>query len=388
VAIESELKPFRVAVREDELADLARRLAATRLPNEPTDAGWRFGTSRAFLEKLLRHWRDTYDWRRWEAELNRWPQYVLSVPSEYGKLGVHVLHQPGSNQKALPLLLLHGWPGSVFEFYKIVGPLAQPERFGGEDADSFHIVCPSLPGYGFTTGLERPIAPRAIGDLMVRLMEGLGYRRFSIHAGDWGSVIAPWMGLDHPDRVEALHLTMVGVRPDTSKVPPDAEEADWIARTLKRREAEGGYSHVQGTKPQSLAYGLTDSPSGLAAWIAEKYHGWSVREAEDPPFSLDELITTIMIYWLTNTVASASWLYWAADQDGRLRIEPGRRIEVPTAFAFFANDIYPPPPTRWLDRAFNVVQRHDFAIGGHFAALHVSDALIGDLRQFFRRFRS
>jgi pimeloyl-ACP methyl ester carboxylesterase len=401
-------EPFRVATADAALDDLYRRLAATRLPLAPADgglparsrsgfasaeAGWRYGADLAYMRDLVEYWRDGYDWRRWESALNRWQQFRSApLSSPYGDIRLHYLVKPGAGANPLPLLLLHGWPGSVFEFYKAVDPLAQPERHGGAAGDGFTVICPSLPGYGFSTGLERPMPPRAMAALLRRFMvDHLGIARFAVQAGDWGSVIATWMGVDHPESLIALHLNMFGLSAAAGPgTPPlSAAEADWLKAARRRLSEEGAYQKVQGTKPQSLAFGLNDSPVGLAAWIVEKFHGWSVADAsQPPPFSRDELLTNVMIYWLTGAIASANWLYWAHRHSGETALPPGRRVATPTAFAFFANEIFPAPPNAWIERAYTMVRRSDFPVGGHFAALERPQELIADVREFFRDYRS
>lgn len=387
---------FNIATGAAELDDLRARLARARFPIEPENANWRFGANLGFMRDLMAHWQTGYDWRKWEAVLNRWPQYRVAVEAgDYGKIGLHYLIEAGSGPNPLPLLMLHGWPGSVFEFYKIVEPLAHPERFGGSIEDACTVICPSLPGYGFTTGLTRPISPRACAKLLRQFMvETLGIERFGVQAGDWGSVIASWMGVDFPNSLIGLHLNMFGLGPwRGAGAPPLAPaEADWTARAKRRMAAEGAYQHIQGTKPQSLAFAFNDSPLGLAAWIAEKFHGWSVADAAKqttapPPFSLDEIITNVMIYWLTGTMTSAMWMYWAAREMREVSIGQGQRVSAPTGFAFFANDILPAPPAELVERAYHVVHRTDFPGGGHFAALQSGEQLVADAQRFFRNFR-
>jgi microsomal epoxide hydrolase len=390
-------EPFEIAATDADLADLLTRLSHTRFPIEPEGAGWRYGANLEFLRELVEHWRTRYDWRAWEATLNRWPQRRVAVPAgDYGDIRLHYLIERGSGPKPMPLLLLHGWPGSVFEFYKIIEPLAHPERFGGAVEDAFTVICPSLPGYGFTTGLARPIGPRATAKLLRQFMvETLGIERFAVQAGDWGSVIASWMGVDFPNSLFGLHLNMLGLGPGPGlgrgekSEPLPAEEIDWLARARKRMSAEDAYQRIQGTKPQSLAFGLTDSPVGLAAWIVEKFHGWSVADPhEAPPFSHDEMITNVMIYWLTGTIGSSLWMYWAARAGRETALGQGQRVSAPTGFAFFANDILPTPPASLVARAYNVTHRTEFPTGGHFAALQSGEQLIADARNFFRGFRN
>lgn len=381
-----KLRPFTVAVADELLADLRRRLDATLWPDEPDGAGWSFGANLGYMRRLVDYWRDGYNWRHWESVLNQFPQHLVAV----GDLDIHVIVEPGSGARPMPLLITHGWPGSVFEFHKIIDKLAHPERFGGDTADAFTVICPSLPGYGFSAVPRRPLGPRAIAGLWRRLMaEGLGYSSFGAQGGDWGSIVSSWLGVDHGEVVTALHLNMVPLRPALDEaVPLTTDERRWIGRVKGRMAREGGYFAQQSTKPQSLAFGMTDSPIGLAAWIVEKWHGWPGAPADqDPPFSMDELLTNIMIYWISRRFAAASWLYWGAVAADDMRLKPGERVRVPTTFLLPERDLIPPPPLGWLDRGYNVVRQQTLAGGGHFTAMDSPDRLVDDIRGAMRPYR-
>ena len=387
MASATAMEPFRIEVAEGALIDLKARLAEARFPIEPEAAGWHYGTNLSYMRAFTEHWRERYDWRKWEAELNRLPQFRAGV----GDLKIHFVLEEGSGRNPLPLLLTHGWPGSVLEFYEIIEPLAHPERFGGDVADAFTVIAPSLPGYGFSDTPSMPIGTRDIAALWHRLMtEMLGYSRYVAQAGDWGAVVSSWLALDQPGALKALHLNMFGARPFTGEgtEPLDDAEKDWVQAMGKRLQAEGAYQDIQGTKPQSLAYGLTDSPVGVAAWIIEKFHGWSGGKIDGPPpFEMERLITNVMLYWLSG-INAANWLYWSTRHGGRLNLGPGQRIEVSTGFAFFPDDLMLTPPERWTRRAYNVVHRREFDHGGHFAAMQNGPLLVGELRSFFRPYRS
>lgn len=380
-------QPFRVHVDDAVLADLRARLAETRFPIEPDAAGWRYGANLGYMRSFAAHWRERYDWRRWEAELNRLPQFRAEV----GGLKIHYVMERGSGANPLPLLITHGWPGSVLEFYEIIEPLAHPERFGGAADDAFTVIAPSLPGYGFSDAPAMPISPRDIARLWHELMtEVLGFERYVAQAGDWGAVVTSWLAFDQPQSVTAIHLNMLGLRPYTGPdaAPLDEAEQEWVAAMGKRLQAEGAYQDIQGTKPQSLAYGLTDSPLGLAAWIVEKFHGWSGGAPDGPPpFDMDRLITDVMLYWL-NGINAANWLYWSVRHGGRFNLGKGERVEVPSGFAFFPDDLMLTPPEQWVRRGYNLVHRRSFEHGGHFAAMQKGPLMIEELRGFFRRFRS
>ena len=377
---------FRIAVPEATLADLRLRLGSTRWPAEPEGSAWRLGANLGYMQQFVARWRDAYDWRAEEAALNGLPQYRAEV----GGLKIHFLYCPGVGPNPKPLLLTHGWPGSVFEFRDIVLPLADPAHFGGDAADAFTVIAPSLPGYGFSAPPAAPVTPAEIADLWHLLMSGvLGFPRYFAHGGDWGSVVTSELARRHGDAVTAIHLTMLGLRPSLGEGAPPLSEAErnWVKLTRERLRREGGYQEIQGTRPQSLAYGLTDSPAGLAAWIVEKYHGWPGAKADQPPpFAMDRLITQVMLYWL-NGINAPNWLYWAVRNRGGLTLKPGERVEVPTGVAFFPFDLFPVPPAEWVARIYNVVDRRDFDRGGHFVAMENGPLLVEELRRFFRAFR-
>lgn len=379
------LEPFAIHTDEKQLDDLKLRLELTRWPNEPVDAGWRYGANLGYMKKLVEYWIDGYDWRKWEQYLNRFPQYRVNIDG----VAVHFVYERGSGSNPRPLIISHGWPGSVFEFYEIIEPLAHPERFGGDASTAFDVICPSLPGYGFSTRPPGPIGPRRIALLWHKLMtSALDYDRFFAQGGDWGCIVTSWLALDYASSVSAIHLNMVGLAPHVDGAELTDEEKLWTGRTRKRLKRERGYQEIQGTKPQTLGYGLTDSPVGLAAWIVEKFHGSPGAGADVlPPFSMDVLLTNVMIYWLTSSINSANWIYYAVRNDEGFTLGPGERIETPTGFAFFPKDLFPPPPQRWVERAYNVVHRSDFSEGGHFAALERGRELVDDMRNFFNRFR-
>jgi microsomal epoxide hydrolase len=338
------------------------------------------------MRQLAAYWRDGYDWRRAEAELNSFAQYRVAIDG----FDIHFVYEPGSGDHPLPLLITHGWPGSVYEFYGIIEQLAHPERFGGKVEDAFTVVAPSLPGYGFSTAPAQPVNPRQVAPLWHKLMRDIvGADRFVAQAGDWGSVVTSWLAVDFPEAVAAIHLNMLALRPYLGAGTPPLDDAEkrWIAATKQRLAAEGGYQAIQGTKPQSLAYGLTDSPIGLAAWIVEKFHGWpGAKPDQPPPFSMDQLLTNIMLYWL-NGINAPNWMYWSVRHDGGISLAKDQRVEVPTGFAFFAYDLFPVAPENWVKRAYNVAYRRDFAFGGHFAALENGPILVEEMRQFFRAYR-
>ena len=381
------LAPFRIDIPPSALEDLAERLARVRLPGAPAAAGWEYGIDPSYLRRLVEYWRADYDWRTVEARLNRLPQFVASV----GDYRVHLVYERGSGPDPLPLVLTHGWPGSFVEFEAVVGPLAHPERFGGRVEDAFDVIVPSLPGYGWSSAPPAPIGTRDIARIWDELMtSALGYERYAAQGGDWGGLVTSWLGVDAPSRVVAIHLNIMGLRPYLGEGSPplSAEEEAWVARTRARLARETGYQAIQGTKPQTLAYALTDSPVGLAAWIAEKFHGWSASESEEPPFTMEQIITNVMIYWLTGSVNSASWLYTAARRLDGMRLARGEHVGVETAFVACPHDLFPAPPDSWVRRAYHCVRRTDLEVGGHFLAYERPTEFVDDVRAFFRDYRS
>jgi microsomal epoxide hydrolase len=376
--------PFTINVPDSVLDDLRERLARVRWPDEVPGAGWGYGTDLAYMKGLVEHWRSRFDWRRQEAELNRFCQFTASVAD----IDLHFIHEPGVGPRPLPLLLSHGWPGSVWEFHKILPLLTDPERFGGDPADAFTVVAPSLPGYGFSF---RPNQPRfgvvEIADAFAALMSGLGYERFAAQGGDWGAFVTARLGYAYPKRLLGIHLNLLTLRRDI-KPPerPSEEERRYLDDLGRWLREETGYQWIQGTKPQTLAYGLTDSPVGLAAWIVEKFRTWSDCGGEiDRRFTMDEVLTNVMLYWVTGAINSSFWPYYAR-YHADWPVPDGARIEVPMGYAAFPCEIVR-PPRAWAERMFNVRRWTPMAAGGHFAALEEPQALAAEIRAFFRELR-
>ena len=377
-----DIQPFTIEVADDVLADLRRRLTATRWPDEVDDAGWDYGTNLTYLKGLVAYWRDGFDWRAQEATLNQYAQYRANVDG----VGVHFVHERGRGPHPLPLIITHGWPSSFAQMLKIVPLLTDPARYGGDPADAFDVVVPSLPGFGFSDRpRERGMNGQRIAALWARLMaDTLGYRRFAAAGGDLGSPVTRRLALAHPDLVVGMHLTDVGYptadRPDFSAAERRYLDAvrDWSAH-------EGAYMMLQSIKPQTLAYGLTDSPVGLAAWIVEKFRAWSDCAGDvERRFSKDELLTTIMIYWVTETINSSVRLYY--ENRGIPPLAPEQRINVPAGVAIFPKDLAL-PPREWAERSLRVERWTEMPRGGHFAAMEEPALLVEDLRAFFRPLR-
>lgn len=379
------IRPFEVEVDRHEIDDLRRRLEATRWPDQLPDAGWDYGTEREYLRSLCEYWRDDFDWSAFEDRFNRFDQYVTPIDGQ----PVHFYHVQSPEPSARPLLLSHGWPGSVAEFLDVLGPLADPAAHGGDPDDAFHVVAPSLPGYGFSGPTnERGYGAGRIADTFAELMRRLGYESYVAQGGDWGALITALLGERYPERVDAIHTNMLFVSPST--LPEDdpvgmldeAGMADY-RETRAFREHETGYQEIQSTKPQTLAYGLTDSPVGLAAWLVEKFRTWSDCEDDvETSFSRDRLLDNISVYWLTGTINASMRLYY--ETDARELIPES--VDVPTGHARYPAEISKTPRV-WAEAVYDIDHWAEMPEGGHFAAMEVPDLFLEDVREFFRTFR-
>jgi microsomal epoxide hydrolase len=377
--------PFRLEVPDAELADLRDRLARTRLPNQVEGAGWTQGTELGYLTELLRTWRDEFDWRAAEARINAFDQVVTEVDGQ----PIHLIHHRSPEPDAVPLLVSHGWPGSIVEFLDVIGPLTDPRAHGGDPADAFHVIAPSLPGYGCSGPTREPgWHPRRIAEAYVGIMAALGYDRYGAQGGDWGSVVCGNAADLDPDHVLGLHLNFVTV-PKPEGADPAAltpEEQAGLANMVSWRRTGVGYQEIQGTKPQTLGYGLEDSPAGLAAWIVEKFGAWTDGGPEpEAAFTREQLLTNIALYWFTATATSSTRLYYEMRQAGRSAI-PQQYVTVPTGIANFPGEVTRTPRS-WVEHRYHVVHWTEHPRGGHFAAMQVPDLFVDDVRAFFRPLR-
>jgi len=379
------IRPFTVAIPDAELADLRSRLASTRLPDQLPGTSWQYGTERDYLQELLSYWEQEFDWRAQEEKLNQFDQFITQI----NDLDIHFIHERSSNQDAIPLLLVHGWPGSVSEFLGILPQLTDPDN----PADAFHVIAPSLPGFGFSEKPSEPgYSPERIALVLADLMARLGYERYALAGGDWGAIINRHLANHYPERLIGLHSNMIlAPAPESPELRAQVTEAEAAAREARGAYManEVAYQQIQGTKPQSLGYGLNDSPAGLAAWIVEKFHGWTdMPQGQggdlDEYFSKDELLTNISIYWFTETITSSARIYY--ENRNTPPIKTMGYIEVPTGAAVFPAEIFI-TPRAWAEAAYDLRHWTVMPAGGHFAALEQPELYINDLREFFQLLR-
>lgn len=381
------IKPYTVNVDDAGLADLKARLYATRWPDELENDKWEYGTNKAYLKELCDYWQHNFDWRAQEAYLNSFQQYKTTIDD----VDLHFIHHKGLGKTSIPLLLIHGWPDSIVRFLKLIPLLTA----AGEGGLSFDVVVPSIPGFGFSgTTKEAGIDPKKIGGLLAKLMKELGYKKFVAQGGDWGSTITEQLALYHDSDLLGIHLTDVPFQHTLIPVKdPTAAEKKYLAQMKVWQQTEGGYNIEQSTKPQTLAYGLTDSPAGFAAWLVEKFRTWTDNDgAIEDAITRDELLTNISLYWFTQTINSASRIYYEAMHSFRQATQnllqnlnpfdkTGDKANVPAAFALFPKDISS-PPEEFAERFFNVQRWKNMPRGGHFAAMEEPDLLAADIREF------
>jgi len=382
-----EIQPFKIKVPEETLEDLRERLARTRWPDEIPGSGWDYGSNLAYLKELVEYWRTRFDWRAQEEAINSFAHFRANVDG----LGIHFIHERGRGPNPMPLIITHGWPSTFFEMLKIIPMLTDPASYDGDPADSFDVVAPSMPGYGFSDHTtQRGVNVARIADLWAQLMtDGLSYRRYGAHGGDWGAGVTAKLGFSYPSQVIGIHVTSVSGVPtgwqQGMRELSAAERAMLEVRAHWLHE-EAGYSHIQGTKPQTLSYGLNDSPAGLASWIVEKWRTWSDCGGDvESRFTKDELLTTITIYWATQTINSSTRLYYE-NQHNPWIIGPGQRIDVPCAVAVFPREITR-PPREWAERFYNLQHWTQMPRGGHFAAAEEPQLMAQNIRDFFRPLR-
>ncbi len=377
--------PFQFQVPEAELTRILDRVAAYPWHEMPDDGGWDYGSNLEYMRELCAYWVNEFDWRAQEKRLNSFSHFKAPVDG----IDVHFIHEQGSGSNPMPLMISHGWPGSVAEFFDLIEPLAHPERFGGNGEDAFTVIAPSLPGFGFSGRPPRPYGPRKMAGVINSLMtDTLGFDSYLAQGGDWGGAVCSWLGYDHVPACSAIHINVCTMRHPEG--PQTADEIAWAKQFDEDQIMQNGYRTQQATRPQTLSYAMMDSPVGIAAWLIEKFHDWSdvpvgcIEEAH----SKDELLTNIMIYITTGTFNSASWIYYGRREEGGRILSPeGTRVEVPTGCAVFPAEMLRWPPKSYADRIYNITQWSEMPRGGHFAAMEEPEMLLNDIRKFARSLR-
>ncbi len=372
-----EVKPFVVDIADEQIEDLQQRLRATRFPEPETVEDWSQGIPLAYVQELCTYWADAYDWRKRETRLNRFPQFTTQLDD----LNVHFIHARSPHDNALPLLMTHGWPGSVVEFMEVIEPLTNP----ADPADAFHVVCPSLPGYGWsdkptTTGWGVP----RVGTAWIHLMARLGYDRYVAQGGDWGSAVTLAVGAGDPDHCAAIHVNMVIVGPDRDTMNDLTDAESKTLADMGEHDRWGtGYSKQQSSRPQTLGYGLVDSPAAQMAWIVEKFWAWTDCDGHpENAISRDEMLDNVMLYWLPGNGASSARLYWESFVGGKREA-----LTVPFCASIYPKEIFR-PSRRWAERVYpNIAYWNELDKGGHFAALEQPELFVSELRAAFKQFR-
>jgi microsomal epoxide hydrolase len=381
------IQPYTIAVPDDAIADLKRRLSATRFPDQIPGTGWDYGAELDYVKELVATWRDDFDWRAQEERLNALDHFTTEIDDQR----IHFVHARSKHANAMPLVISHGWPGSIVEFLDVIGPLTDPEAHGGRAEDAFHVVCPSLPGYGFSEPTKtRQWDVHRMAQAFAELMGRLGYERYGAQGGDWGALVTTNIGLLDPDHVAGIHTNMPMALPPMDGSDPneglsDAEKAD-LAWHAEFEQNETGYQRIQGTKPQTLGFGLMDSPAGLAAWIVEKFRTWSDCDGDvEKSFTREHLLTNISVYWFTGTITSSTRLYYEVFKSGRVGFI-GNKVAAPTGVARFPKEIFR-FPRKWVENHYNVTHWTNMPRGGHFAAMEEPGLFVDDLRKFFATVR-
>ncbi|HEX2561464.1 epoxide hydrolase family protein [Phenylobacterium sp.] len=379
----SEPKPFSVDWSAAEVRKVLDQVRTYPWPPAPeVENGWAYGCDAGYLREFCRYWTEDWDAQTAVADLNRFPQFTARVEDH----DLHFLHVVGEAVGKRPLLVSHGWPGSHYEFWRAIEPLAYPSRFGGEAADAFDLVVPSLPGFGFSSKPTRPIGQRTTARLFNTLMtDVLGYSSYLAQGGDWGAMVTSWLGREHAASVKAIHLNMLGFRPHGGPQTPD--EVAWAQRQGAMMDVLGAYFRLQSSKPQSIAWLGAGNPVGQAAWILERFYDWSDMAGRDldQAFGRERLLTNIMIYVMTGSFTTGAWYYRGLLEEGRLAFEAGERVETPTAFANYPGEpLYKAPPRSFAERAYNIVRWSEMPKGGHFAAMEQPELYVEDVRAWAR----
>jgi len=379
------VKSFKVNISDKIIKNIYDKVKKYQWHEMPKDGGWEYGTNLDYMKEISNYWVNKFDWKKYEDQINKFSNFTTRVSD----INIHFIQEKGSGSNPMPLLIMHGWPGSIIEFLHIIQKLAHPERFGGNEEDGFDVIVPSLPGFGFSESPKRPIGPRKMANIFNTLMtKNLGYKNYLAQGGDWGATISNWLGYDHSKKCKALHINCLTMRhPDG---PKTQEERDWQIKFDKDQIMQDGYRTQQATKPQTLSYGMMDSPVGVAAWIIEKFYFWSDLKNNniESIYSKDILIANIMIYLVTKTFNTASWIYFGRrEEGGRFFPKDFHKIEVPTAIAEFPAEMSDWPPRSYVNRLFNIKRWTKMDKGGHFAAMEQPELLVNDIVEFSRSLR-
>ena len=380
------IRQYKISVPKSTLNNIYKKVRNYPWKDIQKLNGWTHGTNYKYLKSISKYWISKYNWKKQEKKLNSFSNFTTSIDG----LKIHFIKEKGSGKNPTPLLLLHGWPGSIIEFLEIIQKLAHPEKYGGKIEDAFDVIAPSLPGFGFSGRPPRPMGPRKMASLFNTLMtEELGYERYLAQGGDWGGAISSWLGLEHDGACRAIHINILTMRhPDGPQGP---EEEEWAANFETEQVSENGYRTQQATKPQTLSYAMMDSPVGVAAWIIEKFNSWSDTDGDniESVYTKDMLLTNIMVYLVTRTFNTASWIYYGRSEEGGRILSPdGSRVEVPTAAALFPAELLSWPPRSYAERIYNITQWTEMPRGGHFAMLEQPELLMEDIRKFARTLRA
>ena len=379
------MKKFRINIDDKIIKDTRDSILKFNWGNLPNINNWDLGVNKFILKDLCDYWISNYDWKLAESELNNFNHYTEVVDD----LKIHFVYEKGMSQNSIPLLVSHGWPGSFLEFKKILEPLTNPKKYGLDEDVCFDLVMPSIPGFAFSDAPERPLGPRKIANYYNKLMiKVLNYKSYMAQGGDWGGAISSWLGYDHKDFCKAIHLNIMIMRDRNG--PQSEEEREWQNKFKKEQVMEEGYRSLQATKPQTLAFAMNENPVGIAAWILEKFHNWSDLKNKTvlDIYSKEDLITNIMIYIVTNTFNTASWIYYGRREEGGRVMNIKDKITTPTACALFPAEFLSWPPKSYVDRMYNVLQWTEHPSGGHFAAMEEPTFLLNDIRSFAYKVKS
>ena len=377
------IRDYKINVSNEQISNIISKIKDYPWSSIENMEGWTHGTNKEYLKELCEYWTSDFDWKKHENLINSFSNFKTNVDG----IDIHFIQEKGSGKNPKPLLLMHGWPGSIVEFLEIIRPLAHPEEFGGNEEDAFTVIAPSLPGFGFSGSSKKPIGPRKIAEILNKLMtDNLNHKQYVAQGGDWGATIANWLGYDHHISCKAIHINCLTMRhPDG---PQTDEEKKWQNKFDQDQIIQDGYRTQQATKPQTLSYSMADSPVGIAAWIIEKMHGWSDLKDNniESVYSKDVLLANIMVYVLTNTFNTASWIYFGRrEEGGRYFPKDFKKINIPTGISMFPKEMSEWPPSTYIERIFNVQHLSKMNSGGHFPALENPKILVKDINLFFKK---